>query len=78
MLLLLQIMKLSKLSEESPIVQEDTQDGGIRSGIQHLEIVHHSGKKTLNVDCFSRQPDLPAPQDNDGDVQIAVISIISR
>jgi len=44
------------------------------SGIQHLEIVHHSGKNSLNVDCLSRQPDMPAPQDDDGEVQIALVS----
>ena len=44
------------------------------SGIQHLEIVHRSGKNSLNVDCLSRQPDMPAPQDDDGEVQIVLVS----
>ena len=44
------------------------------SGIRHLEIVHCLGENSLNVDCLSQQSDMPAGQEDDDEVQIALVS----
>ena len=46
------------------------------SGIKHIDIVHHAGRKNLHANCLSRQPVMPAPSDEDAntEVQIALIS----
>jgi len=43
------------------------------SGIRHLEIIRLD-KNSLNIDCLSQQPDMPAPQEDDDEVQIALVS----
>ena len=42
------------------------------SGIKQIDIIHRSGKNNLHVDCLSRQPVMPAPPEEDINVEVQI------
>ena len=48
------------------------------SGIKQINIIHHAGKKNLHADCLSRQPVIPAPPDEDANIEVQIAQISSN
>ena len=47
------------------------------SGIKQINIIHHAGKRNLHADCLSRQPVMPAPPDEEANIEVQVAQISS-
>ena len=48
------------------------------SGIGRLEIVHRAGRENCHADALSRQPNLPAPEEEDEALEVQVAKIASN
>ena len=47
------------------------------SGIGEIDIVHRAGKENRHTDALSRQPLLPAPTEEDSELEVQVATIVS-
>ena len=45
--------------------------------VERLEIIHRAGKENCHADALSRQPNLPAPEEEDGELEVQVAKIAS-
>jgi len=49
-----------------------------RSGIKHIDIAHHPGKRNSHADCLFRQLVMPPPPDEDANVEVQITLISSE